>query len=98
MKGIYEITDAADAAGGWLIVAGSAFVRLPHLPLMNVILLSQVANGVRLPFVLFFMLRLVNRRDLMGAYTNTRGANVIAWSTSVVMVILTVALVATSLR
>ena len=73
MKGIYEITDAADAAGGWLIVAGSAFVRLPHLPLMNVILLSQVANGVRLPFVLFFMLRLVNRRDLMGAYT-TRAA------------------------
>ena len=51
-----------------------------------------------LPFVLFFMLRLVNRRDLMGADTNSRGANVIAWSTSVVMVVLTAALLSTSLR
>jgi NRAMP (natural resistance-associated macrophage protein)-like metal ion transporter len=82
----------------FLIVVGSGFVLLPHLPLMKVIIVSQVANGVLLPFVLFFMLRLVNRLDLMGAYTNSRGANVIAWSTSVVMVILTVALVSTSLR
>ena len=82
----------------FLIVVGSGFVLLPHLPLMKVIIVSQVANGVLLPFVLFFMLRLVNRRDLMGAYTNSRGANVIAWSTSVAMVILTVALVSTSLR
>jgi len=47
--------------------------------------------------VLFFMLTLVNRSDLMGAYTNSRIANVIAWSTSVVMVMLTAALVWTSI-
>ena len=81
-----------------LIAAGSGFVLIPHLPLMKVIMISQVANGVLLPFVLFFMLQLVNRRDLMGAYTNSRPANVIAWSTSDVMVTLTVALVWTSVR
>lgn len=80
-----------------LIAVGAGFVLIPRLPLMRVILLSQVANGILLPFVLFFMLTLVNRVDLMGTYTNSRTANVIAWSTSVVMVALTAALVWTSI-
>jgi Mn2+/Fe2+ NRAMP family transporter len=80
-----------------LIAAGAGFVLVPHLPLMKVIILSQVANGILLPFVLFFMLTLVNRADLMGTYTNSRAANVVAWSTSVVMVALTAALMWTSI-
>jgi Mn2+/Fe2+ NRAMP family transporter len=59
-----------------------------------IILLSQVVNGVMLPFVLIFMLRLSNREDLMGAYKNTRAFNAIAWVTCVVMIILTVLLLA----
>jgi natural resistance-associated macrophage protein len=62
-----------------LIVVGAGFVLIPGLPLMRVIMVSQVANGILLPFVLFFMLKLVNRPDLMGTYVNTRGANAIAW-------------------
>ena len=81
----------------FLIVGGAGFVLVPRLPLMKVIMVSQVANGVLLPFVLFFMLSLVNRTDLMGTYTNSRMANAIAWSTSVVMVVLTAALVWTSI-
>jgi Mn2+/Fe2+ NRAMP family transporter len=81
----------------FLIVGGAGFVLVPRLPLMKVIMVSQVANGVLLPFVLFFMLSLVNRTDLMGTYTNSRMANAIAWSTSVVMVALTAALVWTSI-
>lgn len=81
-----------------LIVVGSGFVLLPGLPLMKVIVVSQVANGVLLPFVLFFMLSLVNRVDLMGDYKNSRFANLIAWGTSVVMVVLTAALIWTSIR
>ena len=79
-----------------LIAVGAGFVLTPRLPLIRVILVSQVANGVLLPFVLFFMLTLVNRADLMGTYTNSRAANLIAWSTSVVMVALTAALIWTS--
>ena len=71
---------------------------LPHVPLIKVILLSQVANGILLPFVLFFMLKLVNREDVMGKYRNSRLANVIAWTTSVVMVVLTVALLWTTIN
>lgn len=73
-----------------LIVAGAGFVLVPRLPLVQVILYSQVANGVLLPFVLVFMLLLINREDVMGEYRNSWFANAIAWTTSVVIVILTV--------
>jgi Mn2+/Fe2+ NRAMP family transporter len=73
-----------------LIAAGAALVLIPHLPLVQVILYSQVANGVLLPVVLIFMLRLVNREDVMGDMRNGWWANAIAWTTSVVIVILAV--------
>jgi len=68
-------------------------VLIPRLPLLKVILLSQVANGVLLPFVLVFMLILVNRPRLMGEYRNGPWGNVIAVLTSIVMVLLTIALI-----
>jgi Mn2+/Fe2+ NRAMP family transporter len=79
-----------------LIVLGAIIVLVPHIPLIKLILLSQVANGILLPFVLFFMLKLVNRTDLMGEYKNSRLANAIAVTTSVVMVVLTVAMIWTT--
>jgi NRAMP (natural resistance-associated macrophage protein)-like metal ion transporter len=75
----------------FLIAGGAGFVLIPHIPLIKLILFSQVANGILLPFVLVFMLKLVNRPALMGTYKNSRLANVIAWSTSVIMIILSVA-------
>jgi Mn2+/Fe2+ NRAMP family transporter len=80
-----------------LIVIGAGFVLTPGLPLIKVILFSQVANGILIPFVLFYMLKLVNRQELMGRYKNSRLANAIAGATSVIMVLLTAALVWTSL-
>ncbi len=81
-----------------LIVLGAGLVLIPGLPLLTVILLSQVANGVLLPFVLIFMLLLVNRPELMGDMRNGQGANAVAGTTTVVMIILTVMLVWTSVR
>jgi len=69
-----------------LIVAGAAVVLIPNFPLVTMTILSQVLNGVLLPFVLFFMLRLINKKELMGKYTNTRWFNVIAWATTVIVV------------
>jgi Mn2+/Fe2+ NRAMP family transporter len=53
--------------------------------------LSQIANGVLLPFVLIFVLLLINDRELMGEYTNSRRYNGIAWTTVGVMIVLTIA-------
>jgi NRAMP (natural resistance-associated macrophage protein)-like metal ion transporter len=74
-----------------LIVAGGAVVLVPGLPLVKIAVLSQVVNGIVLPFVLIFMLLLINKKDLMGEYVNTHAFNVIAWATTVVMILLTVA-------
>ncbi len=78
-----------------LIVGACAVVLLPGAPLLQILFLSQVANGVLLPFILIFMLLLVNRKRLMGAYTNSRTFNAIAWVTVIVMIVLTLALVVT---
>ena len=72
-----------------LIAAGAGFVLIPHLPLIRVIIWSQVANGILLPVVLTFMLILINRPAVMGEYRNRGFANVIAWATSVIIVIVT---------
>jgi len=76
-----------------LIVAGGAVILLPGLPLVKITVLSQVVNGAVLPFVLIFMLLLINKKELMGEYANKRTFNVIAWATTVIMIGLTALLV-----
>ena len=72
---------------------GAGIILIPKAPLLKILVLSQVANGIWLPVVLIFMLLLINRRDLMGEFTNTLTFNVVAWAASVIMIILTVVLV-----
>jgi len=62
------------------------------MPYGELPLKSGVANGILLPFVLVFMLILINRRDLMGPMRNRRTGNVIAGSLTVVMIVLTLLL------
>jgi NRAMP (natural resistance-associated macrophage protein)-like metal ion transporter len=78
-----------------LIVTGAGVLLVPNFPLTHMMVLSQVVNGVVLPFVLIFMLLLTNDRELMGDHVNTRGFNIIAWTTVAVMIGLTVAMLAT---
>jgi len=75
-----------------LIVAGAGVLLVPNVPLTHIMLLSQVVNGVVLPFVLVFMLMLTNDRELMGEHVNSRTFNVIAWVTVAVMIGLTIAM------
>jgi NRAMP (natural resistance-associated macrophage protein)-like metal ion transporter len=76
-----------------LIVLGAVFILIPRFPLLEIMYLSQVVNGVLLPFVLIVMLLLINRTDLMGSHVNSRTFNVIAWGTSGIMIVLTIAMV-----
>jgi NRAMP (natural resistance-associated macrophage protein)-like metal ion transporter len=75
-----------------LIVAGAGVILIPNLPLVKISILSQVVNGIAVPGVLIFMLLLVNKKELMGEYVNSRTYNVIAWITTVVMIVLSIAL------
>src|SRR5579859_1565076 len=73
-----------------LIAAGAAVVLIPGLPYIKIALFSQVVNGAVLPFVLIFMLLLINKKELMGEFVNQRTFNIIAWATTVIMIGLTV--------
>jgi NRAMP (natural resistance-associated macrophage protein)-like metal ion transporter len=72
-----------------LIGLGAATVLIPRFPMMQVTLLSQVLNGVLLPVVLLFMLKLINKHELMGEYTNSVLFNAVAWLTAIVVTVLT---------
>ncbi len=73
-----------------LIVVGAGVLLVPRLPLVYVTVLSQVVNGIVLPFVLIFMLLLTNDRELMGEHVNSRLFNGIAWATVVLVIAMTV--------
>jgi Mn2+/Fe2+ NRAMP family transporter len=80
-----------------LIVMGAGMVLWPGFPLVRAILFSQVLNGVLLPVILFLIVRLASRRDLMGKWTNLRYQNTVAWVAVFALLILTVAMTAVSL-
>jgi Mn2+/Fe2+ NRAMP family transporter len=81
-----------------LIVAGAGLILIPNFPYIKVIIFSQVLNGIVLPFVLIFMLLLINKSALMGEYKNGRLFNVIAWTTVVTVIVLSLGLLVTSLK
>src|SRR5438445_1127273 len=81
-----------------LIVAGAGLVLLPRLPLIKIQLYSQAVNGVAIAPVLIFMLLLVNKKELMGQYVNSKLYNVIAWATTGIMIVLSLPLVWSTLR
>lgn len=81
-----------------LIVVGGGVILLPAFPLVKMILLSQVINGILLPFILIFMTILINKKRVMKEWTNSSLYNIIAWSSVALMIGLTLALVGISIR
>lgn len=76
-----------------IILIGMGVILLPGIPLIRIMLISQVLNGMLLPFVLVAMLRLTNNRKLMGTYVNGPLFNIAAWLTVFIMIALSVLLV-----
>jgi NRAMP (natural resistance-associated macrophage protein)-like metal ion transporter len=82
----------------FLIVIGAGVVLIPKFPLVRMILLSQVLNGVLLPFILIFMVILINKKELMGEWVNPRWFNWASWATVVIMIGLTLVLTVMTVR
>jgi NRAMP (natural resistance-associated macrophage protein)-like metal ion transporter len=81
-----------------LIIAGAAIILIPKAPLVRLAVLSQVLNGVLLPFVLIFMLLLVNKEDVMGHLVNSRAYDVVTWGLTAVIIVLTVLMIVSQLK
>ena len=71
-----------------LIVLGAGVVLWPNFPFVKMIILSQVFNGLLLPVVMIFMLKLINKHELMGEHTNSTWFNVAAWITAAIVIVL----------
>jgi NRAMP (natural resistance-associated macrophage protein)-like metal ion transporter len=69
-----------------IIFLGAGIILYPDLPLIPIMYFSQVINGLVLPFILIFILLLVNDKKLMMDYTNGPIFNIIAWTTTVLLI------------
>ncbi|MEP6921621.1 MAG: Nramp family divalent metal transporter [bacterium] len=81
----------------FLIAVGAAIAVLPNLPLIKVLLVTQVINGLLLPVILFAVLRLVNDKELMGDHVNGRLYNLGAWLTTIIVTALSLLLILVTL-
>lgn len=80
-----------------LIVLGAAIVLWPNLSLYNIMLTTQVVNGILLPPILIFMVLIASKKSIMGDYVNSRFFNVIAWAFTLILILLTLLLLISSL-
>jgi len=77
-----------------LLVLGAVVVLSPSVPLIPLILVSQNVNGLLLPIVLVFILRLAGDRRLMGDQANGRVSQIVGIGTAVMASALSIGLVA----
>jgi len=84
--------EAPQFMGIYTLIIGlaAAVVLIPGAPLVNLMVLSAIVNGLMLPFVLVFIIKLINNTKIMGEYTNTKTYNYISWTTVIAVAVLTV--------
>jgi len=80
------------------VVLGAGVILWPNFPLVKMILWSQVVNGVLLPVVLIYMVMLINKKSLMKEWINSHIYNAVAWVSVVIMIGLTLALAAITVK
>ena len=76
----------------FMIAISAIVILIPNISLMGIMVISQQINGILLPIILIFMLKLVNNKHIMGEHTNTKLFNFLAWGTVAFIVGLTVVL------
>jgi len=76
-----------------LIVIGAAMVLIPGINLFNILIWSQIINGILIPIILLFIINLCNDPDIMGEYTNTPMYNFFSYGIVVLMIVVNLALI-----
>jgi NRAMP (natural resistance-associated macrophage protein)-like metal ion transporter len=79
------------------IIVPALIVLLPKISLIKIMILSQDVNGILLPFILIFVMKIINDKRIMGEHVNKPIGNIIAWATIYGIIGATVVLVVTSL-
>jgi Mn2+/Fe2+ NRAMP family transporter len=77
----------------FLVVVGALVAVIPGLPLIRVLIVTQVINGLLLPIILIAIQKLVNDQEVMGEYVNGRLYNIFAWLTTIIVSALSLLLI-----
>ncbi|KKR06588.1 MAG: hypothetical protein UT33_C0009G0039 [Candidatus Peregrinibacteria bacterium GW2011_GWC2_39_14] len=75
-----------------ILVIGVITVAIPGMPLLMIMRASQVANGLVLPFFLYFLMKIAQDQALMGEYATKGFWRIFGWVSVWVLAILNVAL------
>jgi Mn2+/Fe2+ NRAMP family transporter len=78
------------------IVLGALVALVPRLPLFPIMIIAQSVNGMLLPFILIFVMIIINDRRIMGEFANNRTQNVIGWATTAALIALSLMLLVSS--
>lgn len=77
-------------------IFASEILKKPRAPLVSLMVMSSVLNGILQPFALVFALSLVNNKRLMSGYTNPRAYNRVAWATIIAVIALSCVMLVTA--
>jgi Mn2+/Fe2+ NRAMP family transporter len=80
-----------------MIIIGAAFVLLPSVPLVTILIISQFIDGMLLPILLIAIIILSNRKSVLGENVNSGLFNGVAWVTTIGIVFLSVLLLLDSI-
>jgi Mn2+/Fe2+ NRAMP family transporter len=79
-----------------IIIIAAGIILIPNAPLISISVWSQTINGMLLPVVLICMMIIINKKEVMGEYTNKPIINAIGWATITILVLLSFTLLVTS--
>ncbi|MCX5668553.1 MAG: Nramp family divalent metal transporter [Candidatus Omnitrophica bacterium] len=77
----------------FIILISAIIILIPNAPLIAITIWSQIINAMLLPVVLISMITMVNNKKIMGKYTNNNFQNTVGWSTTVILIALTIMLI-----
>jgi len=76
-----------------MLAIGVIIVLIPGVPLISILIVSQFVDGLLLPILLVAITKLCNRRELLGDQVNGPMFNLIAWTTTGVLTVLSILLI-----
>lgn len=81
---------------GAIVTFSVAVILLPGMPLIQLMLTSQVINGLVLPIILVAIVKIINNQRIMGNYVNSRFYNAVVWISTGALILLSALLVITT--
>jgi len=75
-----------------ILIISVIIILIPHAPLIQISIWTQVLNGILLPVVLVSMILLINNKKIMGTYVNKPLQNIIGWGAVIILTVLSLML------